>query len=151
MAAVFDLATGAATADFPKEGKFKGTYTSVGTFKMTKIGDDRSSTFFKPTGLVDHMTFHCWGTNEVVSGEASNSGYCVATDPAVDMLEVKFANEKHPSGKPAKGTDTYLAGTGKFTGISGSVAYEADALTFRPITEGTSGGVITLEGHYKVP
>jgi hypothetical protein len=65
---------------------------------------------------------------------------------------VKFAAEKHPSGQRAKGTATYIAGTGRYAGISGAVDYTTEAgSAFRSITEGTYVGVIALNGHYKLP
>jgi hypothetical protein len=154
-AAIVGLAAGAMAADLPREGSFKGTYTDIGTYKTTKIGD-RTLVFFDETaaqltdGFADHMAFHCWGTTEVADGQASNQGYCTATDPTGDLIEAKFVTDKHPFGKPAKGTSSYIAGTGKYTGINATVTYATEGQTFRA-PEGTYVGVISLEGHYKLP
>jgi hypothetical protein len=50
------------------------------------------------------------------------------------------------------GQATYVAGTGKFVGLSGTVALATEGTTaFKPITEGTYVGVTALDGHYKLP
>jgi hypothetical protein len=155
--AVFGIVTSATAADLPKEGTFKGTFTYVGTYKATRIGDRMLVAFDETgaqitSGFADHMAFHCWGTTEVANHEAAGEGHCVGTDPGGDLIETEIALDKHPFGKPAKGQATYVAGTGKFAGLSGTVALATEGTTaFKPITEGTYVGVTALDGHYKLP
>jgi hypothetical protein len=151
------LAANAMAADLPKEGTFSGTYTAIGTHKTTKIGD-RALDVFDETGVqvsngfADHMTFHCWGTSEVTNGEAVNQGYCVATDPTGDLIEGKFAGDKHRLGdKAVKGSFSFVAGTGRFTGISGTCANVGHGAEFRPLAEGTYVSYVTFECNYKLP
>ena len=156
MVSAFSAAN-AMAADLPKEGAFKGTYTAVGTYKVIKIGD-RSLTTVDEMGLqitnsiADRMTFHCWGTEETINGETAASGYCVAMDPTGDLIEGKFAKDKHPRGESFKGTLSFVAGTGKFTGISGTCSNEYLGVKhFRAVVEGTYVMYVTSECNYKLP
>jgi hypothetical protein len=151
------FAVSAVAADLPKEGTFNGTYTGIGTYKTIKIGD-RALTRFDENGVqvtngfANHVTFNCWGTNEVTNGEAVSQGYCVGTDPTGDLIEGKFTNDKHTVGDKAfKGSFSFVAGTGKFAGISGTVANVHSGAEFRPLVEGTYVSYVALEGNYKLP
>jgi hypothetical protein len=150
------LGTAAIGADLPKEGAFKGTFTSYGTYKTTKVGD-LALTAFDETGpqltdgFVDHMTLHCWGTTEAANGTRTQNGYCVGTDPSGDQIASKFAGEKTAEDKAMKGTSTFTSGTGKFAGVSGTLHYVPHAPEFRAPTEGTYVNYVTFEGNYKLP
>jgi hypothetical protein len=149
--------TSAMAADLPKEGTFKGTYTGFGTYKTFMIGDRALHVFDEngtqeTDGFADHMTFHCWGTSIVENGEAAADGYCIGIDPARNLLQVKFAQDKHKVGDTAvKGSVSLIAGTGKFTGVIGTVATIHHAGEFLPLEEGTYVSHVTLEGNYKFP
>ena len=157
MGVIFGFAASAMATDLPKEGTFSGTYTGFGTYRTIKIGSDRALNVFDENGaeltngFADHMTWHCWGTGEVANGEAVEQGYCVGTDPTGDLLEAKVADAKHPlMAKTRKATVTYVAGTGKFTGISGAIEIVLHA-GFRPLIAGTYVIYATEEGSYKLP
>jgi hypothetical protein len=144
-------------ADLPKEGTFKGTYTAVGTYKLIKIGD-RSLTNVDEMGLqitngiADRMTFHCWGTEETNNGETAGAGYCVAMDPTGDLIEGKLAKDRHPRGENFKGTLSFVAGTGKFNGISGTCVNDYVGVKhFRAVVEGTYIQYVTSYCDYKLP
>ena len=157
VAAIFGVAVSAAAADLPKEGTYHGTYAAIGTYKEIKVGNDRSLDVFDENGVqvtngvADHMTFHCWGTQEVTNGEGISRGYCVGIDPAGDRIEGKFANDQHKVGATFKGTFSLDGGTGKFTGISGTCPIENHSSEFRPIVEGTYVSYATFECNYKLP
>src|SRR5690242_18845926 len=119
----------AMAGDLPKEGTFKGTYTAIGTYKVITVGGRSLTTVDEmglqmTNGVADRTTFHCWGTEETTNGETAASGYCVAMDPAGDLIEGKLAKDKHPRGESFKGTLSLVGGTGKFTGISGTCSNE---------------------------
>jgi hypothetical protein len=144
-------------ADLPKEGTLSGTYTSFGSYKILKVGD-RSFTIFDDTGgqvtngFADHLALHCWGTGEGINGVTVNHGYCVGIDPTGDQLALTFSDEKHAAKDTSwKGTSTYVSGTGKFAGVSGTLSYTNHAREFKPLTEGTYVGYVTFEGNYKLP
>jgi hypothetical protein len=147
----------AMAADLPKEGTFSGTCTGLGTFKTTKIGDDRALVTFDETGaqltngFADHTTFHCWGTVEITKGERITEGYCVGTDPTGDLLEVKVSAKNALSNTVRKGSNTFIGGSGKYAGISGAIATTNHEREFRPLTDGTYVSYVTLEGNCKLP
>ena len=67
------LGTAAIAADLPKEGAFKGTFSSYGTYKTTKVGDVALTVFDETgpqltDGFADHMALHCWGIGEAANG-----------------------------------------------------------------------------------
>jgi hypothetical protein len=98
------------------------------------------------------VTFHCWGTGDTTSGATTNQGYCVGNDPTGDQLAVQFSDEKHTATDTSwKGTATYISGSGKFSGVSGTISYVNHGREFRPLAEGTYVGYVTLDGSYKLP
>jgi hypothetical protein len=146
----------AMAADLPKQGTYNGTYTAIGTYKATKIGDRTVNIFDEngvqvTNGFADHMTFHCWGTNQIANGESASEGHCVATDPTGDLLETRFSLQRALVDKIAKGSVSLVAGTGKFAGVSGTSAFENHVGEFRALTDGTYVTYVTLEGNYKLP
>ena len=126
------LGTAAIGADLPKEGTFKGTFSSYGTYKTTKVGD-LSLNMFDETGpqltdgFADHVALHCWGFSETANGTMTQHGYCLGTDPSGDQIASRFAGEKATQYKGMKGTNTFISGTGKFAGVSGTLHYVVHA------------------------
>jgi hypothetical protein len=156
LSTVLTFGTATKAADLPKQGTFKGTFSSYGTVKTTKIGD-LTLTMFDETGpqvtdgFGDHVAFHCWGIGEAANGTMANHGYCVGTDPGGDTFSLKFSGNQTSRDKAMKGTAAFGSGTGKYRGISGGVQYVVHALEFRPPSEGTYVNYVTLEGNYKLP
>jgi hypothetical protein len=103
-------------------------------------------------GLLDHMTWHCWGLFNILSGVAqTTSGYCVATDPNGDHLASTVAGDKYPKdGKSFTVSLTLITGTGKYAGISGKFRAECHHPTFRPAAEGTYLAYCSDQGSYKL-
>lgn len=149
----------AMAADLPKEGTYSGTYSSFGTFKATPIGKERLLVTFDENGLsvtnglLDHMTWHCWGGADFRKGLGQASGYCVGTDPSGDQIAYDFSDDAKRSldQKSWNGTSTLTTGTGKYAGISGQFKTVLHPGEFRPATEGTYFQYVTLEGSYKLP
>ena len=149
------LGTAAIAADLPKEGTFKGTLSSYGTYRTTKVGDLTLSVFDEngpqlTDGFADHMSLHCWGIGEVANGTLANQGYCVGTDPSGDTLALKVSGKKSSQDKAITGTATFTSGTGKFAGVSGTSQYVVHAPEFRA-PEGHVVNYVTFEGSYKLP
>jgi hypothetical protein len=78
-------------ADLPKEGTFAGSYTSFGSYKISKVGD-RSFTIFDETGgqvtngFADHLTMHA-GAPEKGS---TASRRAVATASELTLWEISW-------------------------------------------------------------
>lgn len=87
----------------------------------------------EPTKFLDNFTQRCVGSISVINGKQSGQGFCRNVDPATgDLVLVAWT----AVGKPGSGTYTYIGGTGKWKGISGSGEYQLVAPT-RPADEGT--------------
>lgn len=53
------------------------------------------------TGLFDHMTWHCWGLGDYMSGVGHSHGDCIGTDPGGDQIALSVAEDKHSLGQRA--------------------------------------------------
>jgi hypothetical protein len=142
-----------------KEGTYSGTYSGFGTAKATPIGKDRllvavdETGFTLTNGFLDHVTWHCWGTADYSNGMGQiQGGYCVGTDPAGDQLAITISDEKHaPDQKSWNGSVNLTAGTGKYTGISGSGAYVIHGNAEFRQPQGSYVDYSTIQGNYKIP
>jgi hypothetical protein len=107
---------------------------------------------FVGSGLLDHMTVHCWGVADGIKSIAQYRGYCVFTDPAGDQIAVEDTSDgKIDLGKPANGINTITAGTGKYSGISGTFTYVAHSSEFKTAEKGTFAQYTLTKGSYKLP
>jgi hypothetical protein len=159
VAAVLSLGIASPSSAQMKEGTFSGTYSGFGTVKATPVGKDRllvavdETGFTLTNGFVDHMTWHCWGTQDYTNGMGQiQGGYCVGTDQAGDQLALTLSDEKHaPDQKSWNGSVTFTNGTGKYTGISGTGTYVVHGNEFRPPSQGVIVDYNTIQGNYKIP
>ena len=153
------LGTAAMAADLPKEGTFTATYSGYGTYKATSLGKELLLTGGEENGLIvgngllDHMTWHCWGLSDVTNAMAQHHGYCVGTDPAGDQIAGSYASDgKYPAdAKSYSGALTFITGTAKYAGISGGLKYVCHSPDFRPAAEGSYLQYCTFQGSYKLP
>jgi hypothetical protein len=153
------MAFGAAAmaADPPKEGTYSGTFSGLATVKATQIGKEKLLTVLDANasvltnGLLDHTTWHCYGLGDFTNGIGEERGYCVATDPGGDQAAGDLAIEKHAvDAKSSSGSVTWVAGTGKYAGITGIHKFVCDN-TFRATAEGAFPNHCTNNGSYKLP
>jgi hypothetical protein len=159
LGAAMLLGTAAMAADLPKEGTFSGSYYAFGTFKATQVGKELLLEVFDDNGpslgngLLDHTTWHCWGTANFVNGVGAPHGSCVATDPKGDQISFDFEQEKWSSldAKNVPGSGKITGGTGKFSGISGGQSFVVHVNEFRTAVEGTYAAYATFQGSYKLP
>jgi hypothetical protein len=141
-----------------KEGTYSGTYSAYGTYKVVAtIGKDRGFSTVDENGLsvtdglLDHVTWHCWGISERANDVAGGRGYCVGTDPAGDQVAIDFDN-KHPTDQKSwKGSLRFISGTGKFVGVTGEGSNVTHGSDFRPGAEGSYFSYNSMEGHIKLP
>ena len=153
------FSTAAIAGDLPKEGTYSTTYSTYGTFKAAQVGKDvvllgwDESGLSIGKGILDHVTWHCWGLFNTLNGTSQTTGgYCVVTDPNGDQLASTIVGDKWPKeGKSFTGTATWLSGTGKYAGISGNYKYECHHPDFRTAAEGTYVQYCIMQGSYKLP
>ncbi len=147
-----------APAPIPKEGSISYVNVFSGTVKAMPLGKDRAQLSYEvmgvstsPTGagLLHNASVRCMGGMHIVNGAWDDeSGSCVYTRPDGDQV---FGTYKAAGkmGASAKGTFTYVGGTGKMAGITGSG--EFTRVNVRPAAEGTSQSVSHHTGKYKLP
>jgi hypothetical protein len=153
------FSSAAIAGDLPKEGTYSSTYSGFGTAKSTAVGKDALLVAWDENGLsvgnglLDYMTWHCWGLYNILGGMAQTTdGYCVATDPKGDQLAATIAGDKYPKdGKSFTNSLTLITGTGKYAGISGKFRAECHHPDFRPAAEGTYLAYCLNQGSYKLP
>jgi hypothetical protein len=162
LGAALAFATTAIAADqssLPKEGTFNGTYTAYGTSKATMVGKERLLAVFDEnavtlgSGLINHMTWHCWGMGDFTNGAGQVHGYCLGTDPVGGQIVVNFGpDEKHKTDQDSwNGSATFTTGTGNYAGISGGWTYTIHVNVLKSLTPGTYFDYATLQGSYKLP
>jgi hypothetical protein len=150
----------ALASDLPKEGSYSGIFSAYDSTKPLFMGKDRSLILFEANGIsfgkgiIDHLTWHCFGIIDVVSGVGQNKGYCIGTDPGSDHIIFEFLTDKFPfpSDKPLNVTVKITSGTGKYTGITGGHTYTYEGNTSKTETDGTFFDHGPIEGgNYKLP
>jgi hypothetical protein len=99
-------------------------------------------------GPVHNASVRCVGGGHIVNGTFDASGSCVYTRPDGDQVFQTYKDAGKVGGA-AKGTFTYVGGTGKLAGITGGGEYSRYSV--RPAAEGTTQGVSTYTGKYKLP
>jgi hypothetical protein len=157
LSAAMFLGSAAMAADLPKEGTFTYTYSSAGTFKATPVGKERlllawdENGLSVGSGLVDHMTWHCWGLVDTAKGMTQVRGYCVGTDPAGDQIVGDVASDRPADAKSHKTAGKLTTGTGKYAGISGDLTFVCHGPEFRTAVEGTYVEYCPAQGSYKLP
>jgi hypothetical protein len=145
--------------DLPKEGMFSGTGSTAGTYKAYPVGKDRTLLTWDENGLsvgnglLDHVTWHCFGLQDIASGMEQFQGYCVATDPAGDQIVSNVVSDgKHATGAKSYGAiGTFTTGTGKYAGISGGWTVVLHSPDFRTAAEGTYVQYSEIQAKYKLP
>lgn len=111
-------------AETPKEGtdSYTNTWMSNGPSSL-KIGD-RTAGMYELIGVhrndsgADDMGLRCLGAYEIGgAGIVQDHGACIYADHAGDQIMTMYEDNGN------NGTETLVAGTGKFAGISGTGEY----------------------------
>jgi hypothetical protein len=144
-------------ADLSKEGTYTDSFYGFGSFKGYAIGKNRSLSGFEEdglhlgNGLFDHMTSHCFGTNDRVDDMREVRANCIHTDLDGDQIVTDNRSDKYPrDAKTTNGVGVMTTGTGKYTGITGTIKYTCRS-DFKAPTDGTFFVTCANEGNYKLP
>jgi hypothetical protein len=142
----------------PKEGSTSALNGYSATVKAMPLGKDRLQLTYEVmgvsisdtgVGILHNASVRCLGALHVVNGAFDDeAGSCIYTRPDGDQV---FATYKMTGkvGVGAKGTFTYVGGTGKLAGITGGG--ELTRTQVRPAAEGTSQSYTRSKGKYKLP
>ncbi len=146
------LCLSAAAADLPKSGTYSGHYGWTFNGQVQQLGPDRTvyagvvpGVMFNDDGkgFMHKARVDCTLFNDVDHGRANANGTCVVTDADGDKIFVEW---KCTGLMPAcPGTERFVGGTGKYTGISGDQVFQGNFIG------DTGAGWSDWKGAYKLP
>lgn len=148
----------AQSSPLPKEGSGATTAYYTGTLKNLPAGQDFAVVTYDVLGVIvrdegqgflHNASSRCVGALSVVKGEFDNEqGACVVVDRDGDQAFLRYTGAGR-AGVAAKIKGSYVGGTGKYTGLTGTFANERTNM--RPTMEGTSYSVSKGSFTYKLP
>mgnify|MGYP001271587368 CR=1 FL=1 len=148
-----------AQVQIAKEGTLSYTISFSGTFKDIAMGQERLVRTYELLGVtisdtgdgpLHNSSVRCVGAANVLKGNLEDdSGLCVFNRPDGDQIFAAYKTATGKIGVAAKGTSTFVGGTGKMIGIDGS--NEWTRVLLRPAAEGTFQGYNRVKGNYKLP
>lgn len=148
----------AAEPALPKEGSGNTTSYYTGSGKRMDAGKEHAvinydalgiSTNDAGQGFLHAMSWRCMGSVPATKGEYEERGVCLIVDKDGDQVFGKYTASGR-IGAPAKGTLTFVGGTGKYAGIDGTAEWTRTPL--RPVAaDGTFHSVIKHTYKYKLP
>lgn len=143
--------------EMAKEGAITGKNYLSGTSKVLAMGQERLQMNYEGGGVTVNDTgkgfshlaaAYVMGTLHVEKGVFEESGFMVITPTDGDKIYATYKGSG-TLGKSAKGTWTYVGGTGKYTGMGGSGEFTRHAL--QNATEGVWTSMSLWKGNYKLP
>jgi len=148
----FCIGSVAAAGDLPKSGTYSGHYGWTFNGQVQQLGPDRTvyagvlpGVMFNDTGkgFMHKSRVDCTLFNDVDHGHANANGTCVVTDTDGDKIFVEW---KCAGMMPAcPGTERFVGGTGKYTGISGDQQFQGNFIG------DTGAGWSDWKGEYQLP
>jgi len=156
------FAAAAMAGELEKEGSYTVTYFKDGTFKDNPVGNNLHLDVWDEvgqsvgTGLLDHMTWHCFGVKQVLNGISETPhGYCVGTDLHGDQIAFVVASERYAANAAThRGLGTSITSTGKYAGISADYTFACEDEGAPLHIDGTLERYrhkCTIQGSYKFP
>jgi hypothetical protein len=149
LATIFAFQLGQPAAAQTQERKLSGTFAAFGTFKRTQVGKERQLLTLDENGLsvgngvLDHMTWHCWGLGYFFNDVGHDEGFCAGQNPNGERVAFNWESEKHaPDQKVVRGRFGWTGGTEKYAGLHGGGSYVDHSGEFRNVT---------FEGSYIIP
>ena len=139
-------------ADLPKSGTYSGHYGWTFNGQVQELGPDRTiyagvlpGVMFndKGAGFMHKARVDCTLFNDVNHGRAHANGSCVVTDADGDKIFVEWKCEGDMPACP--GTERFVGGTGKYTGISGDQVFQGNFIGK------TGAGWSDWKGEYRIP
>jgi type 1 fimbria pilin len=147
-----------ATAQMSSEGAFSGTLIYAGTFRTIPIDKERFVLTYENTGVrvedsksgpFHQVATHNIGVMYFEKGVGVLRGYLTWVDKDGDKVTWECTETDSKFGPVAtKGTAKAIAGTGKFTGIQGSMEYTRQNL--RPVADMTTQAISFSKGTWKL-
>ena len=151
------MAATSAFSEMAKEGSYSGKNYSTGTSKAIPMGEERLHLAIEGSGIyvsddedgfLNNASIHFLGTLHAVKGVFEESGFMVFNVPDGDKVYATWKGTGN-LGKDAKGTYTYVGGTGKYTGITGGGEFTRSNL--QPASKGVWAAITLFKGNWKLP
>ena len=143
--------------ELAKEGLESGRNYATGTSKAIPMGEERIQLNYEGSGIyisdteggfLHNASIHFLGAFHAVKGAFEETGGMVLTAPDGDKAFVTYKGSGN-LGKDAKGTYTYVGGTGKYTGITGGGEFTRSHL--QPASKGGWSAITLFKGNWKLP
>ena len=147
------------TAEMPKEGTGSTTSIYSGTLMAVPLDENHLVITYQNKGAMvsdtgegpfNNMSIYNVGTLYFENGVGRLLGYITCTDPEGDkvLIEIREDNTKFaPAVNSGKGK--FIYGTGKFTGIEGTMEYKRWYV--RPATKDTYQAIAKSKSSWKIP
>lgn len=151
MSALLLAPLSAQAADMPKQGTDSYTTIYVTTASNTMKLGDRTVTNYDISGatrndnggpMFNNMSARCLGMVEVVGSDSTNRGTCVDMDADGDQVFSTY------EAKGNAGAHTFVGGTGKYAGISGTAPYTRQAVK---TSDGRAMSIVSHKATWKLP
>jgi len=151
LSALLVAPLGARAADLPKQGtdSYTTVYVSISSVTM-KVGD-RTIRSYESAGvsrndnggpMFNDRGVRCVGTVEIAGNQSTNRGACVDTDKDGDEI---FSNYE---AKGMAGSHTFVGGTGKYAGMTGTAEYTAEPVKS---PDGRPLSIVRHKASWKLP
>ena len=144
-------------SEMAKEGSGTGSAYYHGTFKVVAIPKERVQMNYevfaisradREDSLLHNASGHCLGSLHAIKGIYEDGGFCEYTRPDGDKIFFTY-EAKGGLGKSAKGTFTFVSGTGKCVGITGGGEFTRYAL--KPPAKGKFATYSISKVNWKIP
>ncbi len=143
--------------EMAKDGSYTSKNYATGTSKALPMGEERLQLTYEGSGiyvsdieegLLHNSSIYFLGALHAVKGAFEESGGMVLTAPDGDKAFMTYKGSGN-LGKSAKGTYTYVGGTGKYAGIKGDG--EFTRLHLQPPSKGMWSATTLFKGNWKLP
>lgn len=151
LAALLTAPLGATAADLPRSGS--DTYTTAFVSNVLSVlkGVDRSSALYESHGIsrnesggefFANLSTVCHGVSETVGGITTGRGTCIDADKDGDQVISTY------EGKGGSGIHTFVGGTGKYAGITGTASFTSQPMRS---VDGKPMNLVTHKATWKLP
>ncbi len=143
--------------EIAREGSTSGNSYWTGTFDALPMGEERVQMNYiaygvsvsdTGKGILHNTSGHVVGGLHAVKGAYEDSGFVTLTRPDGDKVFYTY-KASGTLGKGAKGTFTFVGGTGKFVGIHGGGEFTRHSL--RPPAKGVFASFSVSKSNWKLP
>jgi len=161
VAAVLQSTAGASAEELAKEGRYTVQYTGTNPapMKPIAIGNNRemlvtnavmSAINESGSGFLHDMTGRCsgWVIIDTAAGAFESHGYCNYADKDGDQVFEQYDWPMQPRSSSTYGTGKWIGGTGKYSGLQGTITLKGRFL--KPAVEGITQGAGQKIGTYKI-